>query len=126
MKSRFLVESIISLLFVFISTYFVYNYLQKSTDFWNAQNIWSLVLAIGWIIVSMGYYHQGWLIHSGHNTKNVSVLLPTAVFFIQCILFIKGIYYKDWSLIWGALVVNSGVLFCLYEIVKNHGLSFRR
>lgn len=119
MKKKLIFEIILSLAIVLVPTYFIYNRLIIIPAFWNTQSFWSIVLAIGWIIVSLGYYHQGWLIHSGHNTKNVSVFLPTAVFFIQCILFVKGVYYKDWSLIWGALVVNSGVLFCLYNIIKS-------
>lgn len=126
MRTRFIVEIVISLLFVFISTYFVYGYLKSTIAFWDAQNIWSVILALGWIIVSMGYYNQGFIIRSKHSTENVSILLPIAVFFIQCILFIKGIYYKDWSLIWGALVVNSGVVFCLYNIAINKGFSRKR
>ena len=120
MKNKAILETIISVLFVFVGTYFVYGYLKSISSFWDAQNTWSVVMAVGWVIVSLGYYHQGWIIHKGHNAKNVSPLLPTAVFFIQCILFIKGIYYHDWSLTWGALVVNSGVSFCLYHIIKYH------
>lgn len=123
MKKKLILEIIISILFVFVGTFFVYGYLKSSSSFWDVQNIWSIILALGWVIVSMGYYHQGFLIHKNHNAKNVSALLPTAVFFIQCILFIKGIYYNDWSLIWGALVVNSGVSFCLYHIIKYHNFS---
>lgn len=119
MKKKLVFEIILSLGFVLIPTYFIYKYLKQFSYFWDAQNIWSLVLAVGWIIVSFGYFHQGFLVHKNHSAKGVSVWLPTAVFFIQCILFIKGIYYKDWSLIWGALVVNSGVTFSLYHILKN-------
>ena len=119
MKNKFILETIISILFVFVGTYFVYGYLKSIPSFWDAQNIWSIVLALGWIMVSIGYYHQGWLIHLGHDTKNISILLPATVFFVQCVLFIKGIYYNDWSLFWGALIVNSGVSFYLYQIAKN-------
>lgn len=118
MKNKILFESTLSVLFVFVGTYFVYGYLKPVTYFWDAQNIWSLILAIGWTVVSLGYYHQGWLIHKSHDTSNVSIVLPIAVFFIQCILFIKGVHYSDWSLIWGAMIVNSGVSFSIYHIIK--------
>lgn len=72
----------------------------------------------GWVIVSLGYFHQGWLVHSGKNAEHVSIVLPVAVFSVQCILFVKGIFYGDWSLIYGAVIVNSGVVFSLYQIIK--------
>ena len=118
-RITFIIEVILSTIVVFIPTFFVYKYLSTVTSFWESQVFWSLILAIGWVVVALGYYHQGWLVHTDHSIKNVSVFLPIAVFFIQCILFVKGVYYKDWSLIWGALVVNSGVIFSLYQIVKN-------
>ncbi len=79
---------------------------------------WSVILAFGWIVVSLGYYHQGWLVHKSKSAEHVSVVLPIAVFLVQCILFVKGIYYHDWSLILGAIMVNSGVIFSLYQIVR--------
>ncbi|HEY4505214.1 MAG TPA: hypothetical protein VJG67_00785 [Candidatus Paceibacterota bacterium] len=117
-QTKLFLEIIFSIAFVLVGTYFVYGQLEFVNSFWNAQSIWSSILAIGWIIVSLGYFHQGWLIHEKRNAHNVSALLPIAVFFIQCILFVKGIYYHDWSLIWGALVVNSGVVFSLYHIIR--------
>jgi len=77
------------------------------------------MLALGWVIVSLGYYHQGWLVHKSKSAEHVSIVLPVAVFMVQCILFVKGIYYKDWSLILGAVMVNSGVVFSLYQIIKS-------
>ncbi|MES3005285.1 MAG: hypothetical protein V4690_04275 [Patescibacteria group bacterium] len=118
MKRKLVIEIILSIAFVFVGTYFIFGHLEHISQFWNSQNIWSLILSLGWVVVASGYYHQGWLIHEKHNAKNVSLLLPVSVFFIQCILFIKGIYYDDWSLIWGALVVNSGVSFSIYHIIK--------
>ena len=117
-QTKLFLEIIFSIAFVLVGTYFVYGQLEFVNSFWNAQSIWSVILSIGWIIVSLGYFHQGWLIHEKRNAHNVSALLPIAVFFIQCILFVKGIYYHDWSLIWGALVVNSGVVFSLYHIIR--------
>ena len=58
------------------------------------------------------------LVREARSDRNVSVLLPIVVFFVQCILFVKGVYYRDWSLVWGALVVNSGVVFSFYQIAR--------
>lgn len=118
MKKRLILEILGSLIFVFASTAFVYGRLAGVGSFWNAQFLWNIVLAAGWIIVASGYYHQGWLVHVRKKTDEVSIVLPTAVFFVQCILFVKGIYYRDWALILGAVVVNSGVVFSLYQIMK--------
>ena len=118
MKKKLLLEILFTAGLVLIPTFFVYNYLVRIPSFWNAQNIWSIILAVGWVIVASGYYHQGSLVHARKNAQNVSIFLPIAVFFIQCVLFVKGVYYKDWSLIWGALIVNSGVVFSLYQIAK--------
>ena len=111
-------EIIASIVIVLGGTFLVYSGLAQSVAFWNAQQIWSVVLMIGWIVVASGYYHQGWMVHKGHSATHVSAVLPSAVFMVQCILFIKGIYFHDWSLIFGALIVNSGVVFSLYQIVK--------
>lgn len=118
MKRKLIFEIILSVAFVFVGTYLTYGYLSHTPDFWNAQSAWSIILAIGWIVVATGYFHQGLLIHKEHSAKHVSLWLPVAVFFIQCILFIKGIYYDDWSLLWGALVVNTGVVFSIYHILR--------
>ena len=44
--------------------------------------------------------------------------MERADFFRKRILFIKGVFFNDWSLVFGALIVNSGVVFCLYQIGK--------
>lgn len=116
---KLLLEFFLSAVFVFGSTYVFYSILAGIPPFWDAQFFWSIVLALGWVIVAAGYYHQGWLVHTKKSSANVSIVLPIAVFFIQCILFVKGIYYQDWSLVWGAVVVNSGVVFSLYQIVRS-------
>lgn len=116
MKKVYL-EIFFAIIFVAVSTFLVYGRLVDVRVFWNSQMIWSAILMLGWVIVSLGYFHQGLLVRSDHSASNVSVLLPAAVFVVQCILFIKGIYYEDWSLVLGALVVNAGVVFSLYQIV---------
>ncbi|KND48896.1 MAG: hypothetical protein AB200_00515 [Parcubacteria bacterium C7867-005] len=117
MKKIYL-EILFSALFVALSTIFIYGRLIGFDVFWNSQFLWSVILSIGWVVVALGYYHQGWLVHTSRSADHVSVVLPTAVFIVQCILFIKGIYYGDWSLIIGAVMVNSGVVFSLYQIVR--------
>lgn len=107
-----------SLCFVLVCTYIVYQNLESVSTFWNAQVAWSVALIICWIVVASGYYHQGWLVRNKKGAPSVSIVLPVAVFCVQCILFVKGIFYSDWSLILGALLVNSGVLFSLYHIVR--------
>ena len=114
---KLLIEILLSAAFVFGATFVVYNFLSGISPFWDTQLIWSIILALGWVIVAAGYYHQGWLVHTKKSSANVSIVLPIAVFFIQCVLFVKGIYYQDWSLVWGAVVVNSGVTFSLYQIM---------
>lgn len=111
-------EILISMTFVLGGAFLVYGQLESKTAFWDAQSIWSVALIIGWIVVAFGYYYQGWMIHHGHTSVNVSAVLPSTVLVVQCLLFIKGIFFHDWSLIIGALIVNSGVVFCLYQIVK--------
>ena len=111
-------EILITAGFVLAGTFLAYTWLQTNAQFWDAQTVWSAILMLGWVIVASGYYHQGWLVHKGHTALLVSVVLPSAVFVVQCILFIKGIFFHDWSLIFGAIVVNSGVVFSLYQIIK--------
>lgn len=106
------------MLFVAFSTVFIFGRLAMFPNFWNSQVFWSSVLALGWVIVSLGYYHQGWIVHTSKSSEHVSIVLPIAVFVVQCILFVKGIFYDDWSLITGAVMVNSGVVFNLYQIIK--------
>lgn len=108
-------EIIGSIAAVLLPTYFVYQNLVDKSGFWNAETLWSGALILCWLIVASGYYHQGWLVHK-EGARGVSAALPIAVFFVQCILFVKGIYYQDASLVIGALMVNSGVLFSLYNI----------
>ena len=92
---KILIEIPLSIIFVFGATFVVYNFLAGISPFWNTQFVWSVILAVGWTIVAAGYYHQGWLVHTKKSSANVSVVLPIAVFFIQCVLFVKGIYYHD-------------------------------
>lgn len=117
MKKLFL-EILIAILFVVGGTAIVYSHLSSISLFWNEQTTWSSILVLCWIVVAVGYVHQGWMVRTTKNSSNVSIVLPIAVFIVQCILFIKGIYYHDWSLIAGAIVVNSGVTFNLYQIAK--------
>lgn len=112
------VEIVLSLAFVAVATYFVYGQLVGVSNFWNSQMFWSTTLAFGWVVVALGYYNQGWIVHKSGSAEHVSIVLPIAVFFVQCILFVKGIFYNDWSLITGAIVVNFGVVFSLYQIIK--------
>ena len=84
----------------------------------DEQLFWSIGLMICWLIVAYGQYHQGKIIRQRGTCENVSVRLPLAVFVAQCILLVKGAYYSDWSLIGGCIIVNSGVCFNLYQIVK--------
>lgn len=116
-RFRLYVEVFSVALVVLTATFFIYKELQPFEAFWSSQFLWSAVLAACWVVVASGYYHQGAIVRHDHNAEHVSMVLPIAVFFVQCILFIKGIYYNDWSLIWGAVVVNSGVIFSLYQIV---------
>ncbi len=113
-----IIEILGILLFVILGTLVVYLELSQVQNFWNAQKLWSIALIFGWLVVSLGYFNQGWKVRCSGSSDNVSIILPTAVFLVQCILFIKGIYYGDWSLIVGAVVVNSGVCFSLYQIIQ--------
>lgn len=122
---KLILEVVGSAALVLIPTYFVYKQLAPLPEFWNSQFAWSIALIICWMIVASGYYHQGWLVHKKHHADDVSIILPIAVFFVQCILFVKGIYYQDISLIIGAILVNSGVFFSLYHIAKNKKHKFR-
>lgn len=115
---KFYWEILLSVLLVVLVTGFIYGRLAGVQVFWDAQFFWSVVLTTGWVIVALGYYHQGWLVHTGRSANHVSVVLPASVFLAQCILFVKGVYYGDWSLVGGAVLVNSGVIFSLYQIYK--------
>lgn len=118
MKKRLLLEIVLVTLFVVVATFVIYSKLAGSSLFWSSQFFWSLGLIVCWVIVSAGYFNQGSIIRHSQSSANVSHFLPMAVFVVQCILFVKGIYYHDWSLIGGAVIVNSGVLFTLYQIWK--------
>lgn len=107
-----------TVIFVVGGTVFAYGRLAGVGNFWKEQQFWSVALIVCWVIVAFGYYHQGWKIHHDHSAAHVSIVLPMAVFVVQCILFVKGIYYRDWSLIAGAVLVNSGVVFSIYQILR--------
>jgi len=117
MKKIYL-EILLAIVCITLATIFTYNQLAPITSFWNGQHIWSIVLVICWGVVSFGYFHQGWMVRSAQSATHVSLMLPIAVFIVQCILFVKGIYYGDYSLVIGAVMVNSGVSFSLYQILK--------
>ena len=111
-------EVLISITFVLGGTFLAYSWLAHNAFFWNTQQIWSVGLIIGWTVVAAEYFRQGWMIHNARTSINISALLPSTIFVMQCILFFKGVFFQDWSLIISALTVNSGVVFCLYQIMK--------
>jgi hypothetical protein len=113
-----ILEIIFAFAFVILGTALVYGKLSSSPSFWNEQSTWSFLLIVCWFLVACGYFHQGWMVRSAKSSSHVSIVLPITVFFVQCILFVKGVSYNDWSLIAGAVVVNSGVLFNLYQIIR--------
>jgi hypothetical protein len=117
-KGKLILEIAATALVVLVPTFFIYRSLADVSSFWDAQSLWSAALALCWAVVAGGYYHQGWLVHERQSAAGVSVVLPAAVFLVQCILFVKGIYYEDWALIVGAVMVNSGVIFSLSQIWK--------
>ncbi len=112
-------ETILIALFVVGSTAVMYGLLRSTVVFWNAQIFWNATLLLCWTIVAFGYYRQGWIVHRAKNSSHVSLLLPMVVFLVQCILFVKGVYYKDYAFIVGAVLVNSGVVFDIYQIILN-------
>ncbi len=109
-------EIIAAIVFVVGSTFLMYTWLSGAVAFWDAQDFWNVALLTCWTVVSFGYCRQGWIVRKAKSATHVSVLLPTVVFFVQCILFVKGIYYDDIALIGGAVLVNCGVVFDLYQI----------
>lgn len=109
-------EIVASIVFVLGGTYVIYGHLAGYVAFWDAQTIWSVVLIICSMVIAGAYYRQGWYVHHTHTSKNISILIPLAVLTTQCLLFIKGIFFNDWSLVTGALIVNSGLVFSLYQI----------
>lgn len=110
-------EIILVVSFVVGATLLMYKWLAQNNVFWNSQSFWSVALLLCWTIVALSYYHQGAIIRKAKSSSHVSLLLPAVVFFVQCILFVKGIYYKDYALIVGAVLVNSGVVFEIYQIL---------
>ncbi|MEI6659893.1 MAG: hypothetical protein WCK91_00535 [bacterium] len=114
-----------ALAFVFIATFFVYGWLSGFTRFWSAQFMWNCILVVGWTIIATGYYMQGFKVHKLGNVDQISPFLPESVFVVQCILFVKGIFYHDWALIYGALIVNSGVIFCIYQVLRVKRMQMR-
>ncbi|MEK7479965.1 MAG: hypothetical protein AAB665_01605, partial [Patescibacteria group bacterium] len=111
-------EILASVIFVLGGTFLAYGQLSDTAAFWNAQSVWSTALIVSWTLIAAAYYYEGWLIHHGRSQANISAVTPALIFVAQCILFIKGIFFNDWSLVFGALLVNSGVVFCLYQISK--------
>lgn len=112
------IEVFLVTLFVVGATLTMYNSLAQFNTFWSAQLVWNIALLVCWTVVALGYYNQGFIVRNSQSALNVSYILPIAVFFVQCILFIKGIFYHDWSLLIGAVMVNSGVLFSLFQIIR--------
>ena len=115
---RLHLEIIDGLILVLGGSFLAYHFLRNVHGFWTAQNVWSLLLGVGWLVVAGGYWHQGTIIHHAHSASHVSLLLPCTVFVVQCVLFVKGIYYHDVALVFGALLVNSAVVFDIYQILK--------
>ena len=113
---RFYLEMVLAVAFVVGSTLGMYHWLSGIVAFWNAQIFWNIALLICWAIVAFGYCRQGWIVRKARSALHVSVMLPAIVFIVQCILFVKGIYYNDFALIVGAVLVNCGVVFDLYQI----------
>ena len=109
---------LISAVVVLGGAYLVYSNLEQNTAFWDAQHIWSIGLIIGWSVNSIEYFRQGWILHHAHTSDNISLLLPATYLVMQCILFVKGIFFQDWSIIASALIVNSGVVFYLYQALQ--------
>ena len=109
---------LISALFVLGGAYLVYINLESNAAFWDAQHIWSIGLIIGWSVYSIEYFRQGWILHHARTSDNISLLLPSTYLVMQCILFVKGVFFNDWSIIASALIVNSGVVFYLYQALQ--------
>lgn len=114
---RLHLELVFITLFVIGGTSLTYWLLADAFNFWDNQEFWSLALLVCWGVVSLGYYRQGWIVHKAKSATHVSLFLPIVVFIVQCILFIKGIHYHDYALIVGAILVNSGVAFNIYQII---------
>lgn len=117
---------LVVIVFVLGATSIIYGRLAHIPLFWNEQFLWSVGLIICWTIVAAGYFNQGWMVYMARSASHVSIALPIAVFFVQCILFVKGVHYHDWALVAGAVMVNSGVTFSLYQIVRARRLYRKR
>lgn len=111
-------EILASVIFVVGGTALLYVWLSETSGFWNAQRLWSIALIAGYAVVAFEYFRYGWLIHHSRTTANISPFLTLSIFAMQCILFVKGIFFGDWSLVAGTLMVNSGVVFTLYQTAK--------
>jgi hypothetical protein len=111
-------EIALVVVFVLGSTTLFYWWLAQHAVFWTAQNFWSIALLVCWGIVAFSYYRQGVMVRNAKSSSHVSLLLPIVVFVVQCILFVKGVYYKDYALVVGAVLVNSGVVFEIYQILS--------
>lgn len=111
-------EILVSVVVVLGGTYLVYNGLAHNAYFWDAQRIWGMGLIVGWTVLSIEYFRQGWIIHHARTSANISVLMPSTYFILQCILFYKGVFFNDWTIIISSLIVNSGVVFYLYQVIK--------
>ena len=111
-------EILASIVFVLGGTAFMWSWLSDMPDFWDEQRLWSFALITGYTIVSFEYFRQGWKIHHARSPANISTTLTTTIMLMQCVLFVKGVYFGDWSLIVGALIYNCGVIFLLYQTIK--------
>ena len=78
--------------------------------------LWSALLIICAPFVAYGYFHQGRLVKKTGITKNISVRLPLIVFFLQFSLGAKGVYYRDYSVIFNSVCVDSMVVYYLAQI----------
>lgn len=96
----------------------MYWWLAEVAGFWGAQDLWSIALLMGYSILSFEYFRHGWMIHHARTSANISPILTLSVFALQCVLFVKGVYFEDWSLIAGALILNCGIVFTLYQTIK--------
>jgi hypothetical protein len=84
----------------------------------TAQGFWNAALIITSVAVALGHWRQGMIVYKAKSATHLSLALPCAVFVVQIILFIKGIYYRDLALIISAVVVSAAVLFDICQIIK--------
>ena len=114
-------EILASVIFVLGGTFLAYGQLSDTAAFWNAQSVWSTALIVSWTLIAAAYYYEGWLIHHGRSQANISAVTLSAHLRRAMHSFIKGIFFNDWSLVFGALLVNSGVVFVSTRSVKEKG-----